>query len=690
MGTTRGSGIILVLTFLASLLQAPAAPQPPLTRAIDIRSLSASEAEKGLEVRLPAAAVTFIGQPGSSVFVQDETAGTFFRPTNSGSLQLGDIVEVVGRTRMGSYLPGIDVAEWRIVGRAPLPSARAVGYDDLESGLYHYQRVAIEGIARAQSELPQKRGLLRVALGNRIVEVHIETGPHMERVLVDSRVRVEGLAAGSINNRRQMLQPILRIGDWAAIIVLEPGVPESSVPPISASELLTFRVTGQGNRRIRIGGLVTAVAPKGLVFVRNERVAFGIQFFPSATVEVGDRIELLGFSHLDRFSASVVDATLVARQPGPQPTPTELDIAELLQGVHDCDLVAVTAVVTDSFRVAGDVILTLQDAKRAIQARVPAPGVDIAVGSLVRVVGTCQIESSVMAGYNVRPETVSLRMRSASDVAVLRFPPWWTIRRAGVILAVLSAIVLLAVLWITALRRQVTRQTAALSHSIESEAALQERQRIAREFHDTLDQELVGLGLRLDAASKLAVEDKSRGLIQACRTLVSRIQIETRNLLSDLRSSSEQAGDLVVVLHDLANRSADRSATEVSLRVASRPPRLPATIVHHLGMIAGECVANALKHSGATSIEIAVSATADQLVMAVTDDGHGFNTASETQGKAGHFGCIGIRERCRKVGAEVAWSSEMGMGVTVTICLPLNPPDAASDRKQSVHPLQSS
>ena len=57
--------------------------------------------------------------------------------------------------------------------------------------------------------------------------------------------------------------------------------------------------------------------------------------------------------------------------------------------------------------------------------------------------------------------------------------------------------------------------------------------------------------------------------------------------------------------------------------------------------------------------------------MTITDNGSGFDVAQETRGKRGHFGCVGIRERCGKLGAQVAWRSTPGEGATVRVTLPL-------------------
>jgi signal transduction histidine kinase len=87
-------------------------------------------------------------------------------------------------------------------------------------------------------------------------------------------------------------------------------------------------------------------------------------------------------------------------------------------------------------------------------------------------------------------------------------------------------------------------------------------------------------------------------------------------------------------------------------------------------MIAQESLTNALKHAQATQITLHLSSTSKLLTLRITDNGRGFDPSSETHGKAGHFGCIGIRERVRKIGAEADWQSQPGRGTCVVVTLP--------------------
>jgi signal transduction histidine kinase len=248
---------------------------------------------------------------------------------------------------------------------------------------------------------------------------------------------------------------------------------------------------------------------------------------------------------------------------------------------------------------------------------------------------------------------------------VLSTAPFWNARRLIITITILAGIVVLTLFWITQQRRHITR----LERKIVQQATLDERQRIAREFHDTLEQELAGLSLRLDAATTRPLEDKARNLLETSRSLVSRIQSEARNLVSDLRDTGH-ATTLAEALQILAARSPENIAIHLDLHPI---PMVPQHVTHHLRMIAQEAVTNALKHAQATQITIHLSSTPTQLNLRVTDNGCGLDPAAETHGKPGHFGCIGIRERARKIAAGVKWESAKPHGTSLIVSLPLAP-----------------
>ncbi len=666
------------------MLQGTAVAQ--LVRAIDIRTLPYEKALEKLPVELTAT-VGFVENNGTA-FVQDATAGTHlhFKPPRPG-LRAGDRLRVKGTTVAGLYFPGVDVTELTVLGHEALPPAMAVTYDDLATGRFHYQRVLVEGVGRTLSPLDENRSLLRLAMGSRVIEVRVDAPPESAPSLIDARVKITALAAGGINDRRQLVFPYLRVTDWSDVVVTaEPMAPEAQ-PITSAATLLQFGTADAPHNRVRIRGTVLASFADGRIFLRDatppppprepEKTGQAqVPLSPSVAVRLttptplapGDLTEITGFPLMAGFSASLADAQVLSVTPGEEPQAEDVSLKEFQDGSHDAALVRlmVPAVLNDFFRTNDGFELRLTAAGLSIRAFLlqPAPPA-LEPGSSYEVSGICLVESSTDKGFRSQPERASLLLRSMQDIRLVSSPPFWTARRLLIAVALLAGLVLLTLVWITLQRRQIMRLQSKIVH----QATLDERQRIAREFHDTLEQELAGLSLRLDAATTRPLEDKARTLLETSRNLVSRIQSEARNLVSDLRET-ERPPSLPEALQALAERARDH-LPEVALDLHPIP-NVPPQVTHHLRMIAQESVTNTIKHAQATELTLHLSASAKGLTLRICDNGRGFSADAETHGKPGHFGCIGIRERCRKIGAEAEWQSAPGQGTTLTVTLPLN------------------
>jgi len=648
--------IVLVLLF-ASFVQAQ------LSDAISVRSLTAEQAEEARTVRLRAT-VGFIESPGT-IFVQDETAGTFLRTKQPiGELREGDEVEAQGRTFPGLFLPGIEVESLRVVGHGNRPRAQPANYDDLALARFHYQRVQVTGIVRSVTSLEENRSVLRLAMGSRVLEVRID-GAVAGDDWVDARVRIEGLAAGTINDLRQLVQPYLRVSSSADIVVEEPARSVNEVALTTTSGVLGFSATGETGRRVRVRGTVTGVFARSVIFIRDDDASVAVQLIEVPSVRLGDVVMVAGFPIMDRYTPTLADANLLEINNGELAEPVPLGLKDMPRKARDGDLISVQGTVVERYRSDDGQTIIISDGGMRLPARLESgEEIKVELQSEVALTGICRVESVSGVGFNAKPQTFRLWLRGGSDIHLTRAPPFWTVARLLSAMAVLACVLMAGVVWIMLLRRQVS----ALRLRIRHEAALEERQRIAREFHDTLEQELAGLSLRMDAAVTRPMEDKARVLLETSRSLVSRIQAEARNLVADLRDDPVTQVELVNALRDLAERQ-PANAPVIRLEVSGTLPALPSPAVHHLRMIAQEAVTNALKHAHATSIVLRLRHEGRQLELSVIDDGAGFAPDGNTEGKPGHFGCMGIRERCRKIGARVDWLSSPGQGTTLVVRL---------------------
>jgi len=653
------------------------APAATLSQPSEVRALTFEQAETQFPVHLNAR-VAFIASPGT-VFIQDDVAGTFFRTRDPiGDLVIGDLVEVVGVTFPGLYLTGIDASSFKVLAHGDPPPATAASFDDLSSGRYHYQRVSLRGVVRRLESPEENRTQLTIALGPQVLEVRIDAAPPPPEGWVDALIEVQGLAAGGINDRRQLVQPYLRVASWDHIRVLTPPAAEADIPLVSATRLLRFPSTGSErnhHHRVRVKGHVLASFPDGRVYLRDQESAPPTALAarlasPDAAVVVGQTVTLIGFPHMGGFSARLDDASLMEVEAGSPPVAVPTTLGALATADLDADLVRLQATLIEHSRSAQGIDLRLQNGATTLTALLPGHPDDLpAAGSLLAVTGICQVDASGESGFRARPTAVRLLLRSSLDIEVLNAPTWWTPRRLITLVGVLMGLVVAGLIWISLLHRQVAIQATALRSQIAKEAVLEERQRIAREFHDTLEQELAGLSIRLGALGSRSLDDKASGFLQTSLQLVSRIQIEARNLVADLRSDDSHATDLRQALQDLVNRQAAQSPP-ITLEVDSPLPALPARIVHHLRMIAQEALTNIHKHAAAQQVTIAVRPAQGGLQLEITDDGKGF-TPTQQPPSSGHFGCIGIRERCRKMGATVEWQSSLGQGTRVSVSCPI-------------------
>ncbi|TLD68243.1 sensor histidine kinase [Phragmitibacter flavus] len=677
--------------FFLLLLSPLQAAEPPFVKAIDIRSMTPTEADQNREVQLRGTVI--FSDANNAVFLQDETAGTlFWLEKNQPAPAPGDVVEVRGTTRYGLYVPGIEETTYRILNRGEMPAPIEATYEDLLSGRYHYQWVSIQGIVRsihtavttdinpttlpsnATANAAKQRTTMRVAMGSRIVEIRLNDPPPNSDELIDSTVHITGLASGAINDRRQLLQPYLWPHDSNAIKILEPAPDPTQLPTLPATDLLTFRPTGRSTgHRVRMSGTILAAFPDGRLFLRDDTASFAVNLATTTTTDPlhpGENIEILGFPEMERFSAALADAQLITRTPGPPPQPIPTTIRELMRGTYDNDLITLTAEVTETYQSENGPILILHTNERSLRAQLPPNHPIPAPHSRIQITGICLVESSKPIAYQSQPQTLSLHPRNAADILILQTPSGWPQPRLTIALIAFAIATLLAALWILLLRRQVENQTAALRDRIEHQAMLEERHRIAREFHDTLEQDLTGLSLQLGAAASVPT-DRTPTLLATARHLVTRIQTETRNLLTDLRTPPDQALPLATILQNLAESRTTENGPTIEVHTDENLPTLPPRTLHHLRMIAQESLANALRHANATLIQIHLTnqSEPDHLLLTIRDNGKGFDP-SETWEKPGHYGCMGIRERARKLNATVEWHSQPTKGTTLELKLP--------------------
>lgn len=210
----------------------------------------------------------------------------------------------------------------------------------------------------------------------------------------------------------------------------------------------------------------------------------------------------------------------------------------------------------------------------------------------------------------------------------------------------------------------------------EFSAVLAERNRIAREIHDTLAQGFAGISVQLELVARLlerAPETAKKHLDEA-RKLVRDSLAEARRSVWDLRSQALEENDLPAALSETAKRLVAGTEIETEVRVSGTYRRLNRVIEDNLLRIGQEAMTNAIKHAQARRLRIDFKFEPERLRFSVRDDGRGFESGAQTarpDRSNGHFGLIGMRERAEQIGGRFSLQSKPGEGTEIIVEVPL-------------------
>jgi signal transduction histidine kinase len=219
-----------------------------------------------------------------------------------------------------------------------------------------------------------------------------------------------------------------------------------------------------------------------------------------------------------------------------------------------------------------------------------------------------------------------------------------------------------------------------LNEETRNAATLAERDRLAGEIHDSLQQGLSGLMLHLDATLKLPdLPADVRARLSVARNMVSFTRHEVQHAVWDMETPLLEGTELGEALRKIAMLIGPGGAT-VQTTVNGNPTELPSAVKHHLLRIAQEAITNAVRHAAARTINIALTYEHDDVTLSVTDDGNGFVPSDVLTKGIGHFGLRGLRGRAAKIGGELNICSAPGHGTTVLVVVQNPAPALAHDR----------
>ena len=217
------------------------------------------------------------------------------------------------------------------------------------------------------------------------------------------------------------------------------------------------------------------------------------------------------------------------------------------------------------------------------------------------------------------------------------------------------------------------RQLQDLLHSRQDMAVSEERNRLARELHDSVTQLLYSLTLYAEAASELLAAGETEtaaGHLRDLRDTAQEALREMRLLIFELHQPVLEKGGLSAALQSRLDAVETRGGMHAELLVEGSE-QLPSLVQAELYNITQEALNNALKHAHANTIRIHLRFGDTETEIQVSDDGMGFDPAAV--GMKGGFGIPGMKERSQKIGGTLQIDSAPGRGTTVTVRVPVIP-----------------
>jgi PAS domain S-box-containing protein len=209
--------------------------------------------------------------------------------------------------------------------------------------------------------------------------------------------------------------------------------------------------------------------------------------------------------------------------------------------------------------------------------------------------------------------------------------------------------------------------------ALEAKAALEERQRLARELHDSVSQALYGITLGAQTALEALSQDASTdAAVNATRYVLGLAEAglaELRALIFELRPESLAQEGLVAALERQVAATRAGASLEVTAELGSEP-NAPLVVKEALYRIAREGLHNVVKHARAHTVRVSLAQSDGRLELEIVDDGDGFDP---TATYPGHLGLTSMRERARGIGGDLQVSAAPGQGTALLVRAPLHP-----------------
>jgi signal transduction histidine kinase len=586
-----------------------------------------------------------------------------------------------------------------VVGPKPLPQPRKTDAERFFSGADDCLLIEVTGVVHDAVDAGSDWRVNLESAGQPFVAVVTKSAmPDDPQQLVDAEVRLAGVPVTVFNTRGECVQPEMWVQrpEWFTV-VSPPPHPPFECPEVAISSLARFRPDPFRGHRIRTKGVVIHTAPEQAVHLQDGAGGVRVATRSVEDFKPGDCVEVAGFVDRRGRVASLTDAIFRKIDSGPPPNPTTITPDEVVAinakaaaskvmaspGDYEGCLIRFPAHLLEARVSHENGLLLLSAGKTSVVA--VADLADFTALRRLRPGSELEVTGIVATDWKFDPAqwpaTISDRMtvivRSADDVRLIRGPSWWTPQRLAATLTGVVATLAGALVWVALLRRQVTKQAGLLAAemrqrrdaAVDSEATLKERNRLAANLHDTLLQTLGGIGYQLDACegSRGQDEDDAKVHFDVARRMVNHATSELHSSVWAMRSLPIRQQSFPEALRTLVARIGEGHAAETFVHTSGTLGNVPEFVAGNLLLIVQEAVYNALRHGRPANVHVTVSdePATQSIRVEVRDDGRGFAVGNAQGVEQGHFGLHGMRERAERLGGTLAIESSPGSGTTV-------------------------
>jgi signal transduction histidine kinase len=520
---------------------------PPLTLSTihSLRQLSTSISAPGLPFRVQGV-VTCVQRDHDAFVLQDATAALYMLNSPQASADLPDVrefVEVEGITGNASNRGTARVQRMKRLGWGLMPEPVRPSWDQLLAGSVDSQYVEIRGIIDTFFHRANGWSHLEFRTQDGVVRIDVRRAgirPGTIESHIGSVIRFRACVFSAVDIATQRIKVGgLRMSDMDIFVEEAASLDPFSIPRKRVSELTRFDSEANTFRRAKVSGQIIFVRGNDH-FVMDGAEGMRFSAKPSPPLKPGDLVDVVGFPQLSGAALFMRGARV--RQTGHKETPNPrlLQPEQLIGANNDSTLIQIQGTLAYIKESHTNLTLEIHAGPYRFISRLSKTNetsMNLRVGSRLELTGVYCSHGGYTA-FDQELVAADLLLRSPGDIRVLKTPPWWTLKRLGVAIAVLGALTAAMLLWVYQLQRKVeerTREIRKLNSNLEDRAtALELANKELESFSYSVSHDLRAPLRSIDGFSRALLED-----------YCDKLDAEGKEDLQTIRNASQRMGHLI-------------------------------------------------------------------------------------------------------------------------------------------------